>query len=252
MTTANSIVGRDNKLAFVTCASNQYALTHYLLRSPCLAERTWELAIYFGVSSAAAAFNAEMARYPRAEWLVWVHQDVFLPTGWDKCFSAAIREAENHFSRLAVVGVYGVAGTGKQAIRAGHVLDRGHLLKEPSSLPCRVDSLDELLIAVRTNSGLTFDPALGFDFYGTDVALTARECGLDVVVVDACCEHWSATPESMISSSLAERLSAGGEIFERKWAHQLPLDTPCFSIGKVGDVAIQCQAFNERSANEMG
>lgn len=235
---------KSRNLSFVTCASDAAVLAQRLLASSCIAGGEYALEIYVGAASAAAAFNAEMGRRPQAEWLVWVHQDVFLPTGWDKHFIAAIREAEDRFPRLAVVGVYGVAGAGAQSIRAGHVLDRGLLLKEPTPLPCRVESLDELLFAVRTDTSLTLDPALGFDFYGTDVALTALERGLDVVVVDACCEHWSTTPRIMFPTSIANRVSASGEIFERKWAHRLPLDTPCFSISKIGDVAIRCRALS--------
>lgn len=234
----------SRELCFVTCASDAAVLTQRLLASPCVAGGEYALEVYVGAASAAAAFNAEMGRHPRAEWLVWVHQDVFLPAGWDERFIAAIQEAGNRFSRLAVVGVYGVAGAGAQAVRVGHVLDRGQLLKEPTPLPCRVESLDELLFAVRTDTCLMLDPALGFDFYGTDVALTALERGLDVTVVDACCEHWSATPPIMVPSSVVARVAASGKIFEQKWAHRLPLDTPCFSISKIGDVAIQCRALS--------
>lgn len=232
------------ELGFVTCAGDAAVLTQRLLASPCIASGEYALEVYVGAASAAAAFNAEMGRRPQAEWLVWVHQDVFLPDGWDERFIAAIREAEVRFPRLAVAGVYGVTGAGAQAVRFGHVVDRGQLLKEPAPLPARAESLDELLFAVRTDSGLTLDPALGFDFYATDVALTALDRGLDVAVVDACCEHWSATPRIMVPKSIVERVRAGGEVFERKWAHRLPLDTPCFSIGHAGDVAAQCRALS--------
>lgn len=240
----------SRELCFVTCASDAAVLAQRLLASPCVAGGEYALEVYVGAASAAAAFNAEMGRRPQAEWLVWVHQDVFLPAGWDERFIAAIREAENRFSRLAVVGVYGVGGAGAQAVRAGHVLDRGQLLKEPAPLPCRVESLDELLFAVRTNTCLMLDPALGFDFYATDVALTALEQGLDVAVVDACCEHWSTTPQTMVPSSIVNRMSISGEFFERKWIHRLPLDTPCITIGRIGDVAIQCRALSAQDIHE--
>lgn len=235
---------KSRTLSFVTCASDAAVLKKRLLASPCMAGDEYALEIYIDAASAATAFNAEMGRRPQAEWLVWVHQDVFLPAGWDKHFIEAILEAEARFPRLAVAGVYGVSGAGAQAIRVGHVLDRGQLLKEPAQLPCPVESLDELLFAVRTDSCLTLDPALGFDFYGTDLALTALERGFGVAVVDTCCEHWSATPPIMVPSSVVARVAASGKIFEQKWAHRLPLDTPCFSISKIGDVAIQCRALS--------
>ncbi len=238
------MIAKNRDLSFVVCASDSAVLTKRLLASPCMVDGEYSLEIYAGATSAAAAFNAEMARRPQAEWLVWVHQDVFLPAGWDKRFIAAIREAGVLFPQMAVVGVYGVAGAGAQAVRAGHVLDRGQLLKEPTQLPCCVESLDELLFAVRMDTSLNLEPALEFDFYGTDIALTALERGLDVVAVDACCEHWSTMPRIRVSPDILDRMSASGEVFERKWDHRLPLDTPCFSISEIGDVARQCRALS--------
>ncbi|MFA6498756.1 MAG: hypothetical protein WC256_08225 [Desulfurivibrionaceae bacterium] len=231
------------QLSFVTCAGNPQVLERNLLASPCLAGGGYGQTIYMGADSAAAAFNREMARQRQAAWLVWVHQDVLLPKGWDSRFLTALAEAEQIFPRLAVVGLYGVAGAGSSARRAGHVLDRGTLLKGTMALPCLVDSIDEILFAVRTDSGLQLDPALGFDFYGTDLALTAQERGFEVAVVDAFCEHWSATPQGEISPALLSRVLPSAKVFEHKWAHRLPLETPCFSIGKLGDVALQCSQW---------
>ena len=241
---------QPRQLGFVTCATDAAVLARRLLASPCIASGETMLDVHVGATSAAQAFNAALARRPQPEWLVWVHQDVYLPPGWDTRFVSAIRAAELHFSRLAVVGLYGIAGAGAQALRAGHVLDRGHLLREPSPLPCRVDSLDELLFAVRSDTGLTLDPDLGFDFYATDLALTAFGRGLDVAVVDACCEHWSETPRTNVPRQVVDRVSASGALFERKWAHQLPLDTPCFSIRRLGDVATQCRALGAAAGPE--
>jgi hypothetical protein len=231
----------NRQLGFVTCAGDPPALNRYLLASPCLRAAHYRQSIYLQASSAAEAFNREMERQQQVAWLVWAHQDVFLPQGWDTRFIAAIAEAEAQFPGLAVVGVYGVAGSADGTRRAGHVLDRGTLLKESAELPCRVDSIDELLFAVRTDSGLRLDPDLGFDFYGTDLALTARERGFEVAVVDACCEHWSTTPQEKFSPELLSRIAASGNLFERKWAHRLPLDTPCFSIARPGDIERQCR-----------
>jgi hypothetical protein len=212
---------KSQVLSFVTCANDSTVLRRRLLASACLAGCEYAQAVHVSAPSAAAAFNVEMAHLPAAEWLVWAHQDVFLPPDWDQRFIAAIRDAEVQFSQLAVVGVYGVAGAGAAARRAGHVMDRGTVLQETIPLPCRVDSIDELLFAVRVDTGLRLDPALGFDFYGTDLALSARESGFDTAVVDAYCEHWSNTPREIAALPVATRVIRSGEVFERKWAHRL-------------------------------
>ncbi len=234
------------KLSFVTCASNLQVLGERLLASPCLQNSEHPLAAHFNATSAAHGFNAAMAAASQAHpelprhssWLVWVHQDVFLPHSWDTVFTQTLTVALQRFPKLAVAGVYGVIGAGSDARRAGHVLDRGTLLREPEPLPCLVDSLDELLFAVRVDSGLTLDASLGFDFYATDLVLQAQQQGWQCAVVDAYCEHWSSTPASGdLPDAVVTRVLTNGAVFEQKWHHRLPVTTPCFEIGQPGDVA---------------
>ena len=237
---------RRGEFSFVTCATNLQVLKDRLLSSPCLSAGRYPLTVHFNAPSAAHGFNATLlAEREKSShgqfgvaWLVWVHQDVFLPPGWDLVFEKALTEAQKAFSRLAVVGVYGLEGVGANAQRAGNVLDRGKLLQEPAQLPCRADSLDELLFAVRIDSGLQLDPALGFDFYATDLVLQAQALGLQSAVLDAFCEHWSSTPASgPLSQAVVERIQSSAVAFERKWTQRMPITTPCFHMNKPGDVA---------------
>lgn len=196
------------------------------------------LMAHFNAASAAQAFNssAESIAGPMPNhWLVWVHEDVFFPLDWEVQFINQIDAALSLWPKLAVVGVYGTTGQGRLA---GRVLDRGKLLDEPVQLPCSAGSLDELLFAVRLDTGLRLDPALKFDFYATDVVLQALENGWDCAVVDAYCEHWSSTVQSGSPPvELANRIKKSAAIFEAKWPHNMPITTSCFQINKPGDVA---------------
>lgn len=238
------------KLSFVTCASSLEVLGERLLSSPCLRSGGYPLSVFFNASSAAQGFNTVMGAATVAasdttdplqagfSWLIWVHQDVFLPQGWDIQFKKALEVAHLKFPKLSVVGAYGIVGAGAHARRAGQVLDRGTLLQEPTPLPCLVDSLDELLFAVRVDAGLRLDPALGFDFYATDLVLQAQAQGWQCAAVDAFCEHWSGTPASgEVSSAIVKRIQASARVFEYKWSARLPVTTPCFRIDRPGSVA---------------
>jgi hypothetical protein len=105
--------------------------------------------------------------------------------------------------------------------RAGHVVDRDRLLREPEGLPAAVETLDELLLALPRSTPLRFDPALGFHFYGADLCLQARRQGLSAVALDALCLHHSQSVE------LPPAFFASGAVFARKWSRQLPVATPC-------------------------
>ena len=126
-----------------------------------------------------------------------VHQDVYLPEGWDWRLTRQLYEAERRFGPIGVAGVYGVGDvirpeSPEQPLgteRIGWVVDRGRELRDGPELPARVATLDELLLVVRRDSGLRFDPALGFHLYGADLCLQARERGLAVVALGALCQH---------------------------------------------------------------
>ena len=239
-------------LVFVACVSNTAVLEQRLLASPCLQRGGRRLITHHNAPSAADAFNSTIAGLRQDgvfPWLVWVHQDVYLPEGWDTRFLASLQTAYSLFPNLAIAGVHGIAGAGPQARRAGHLLDRGQDLHESSALPCLVDSVDELLFAVRVDSGLHLDPALGYDFYGTDVVLRAQEAGLQSAVVEAYCEHWSDTPMGgAMPAKAVQRILTSAAVFERKWQHRFPITTPCFDITAAGDVQKFAQQFIAPSA----
>jgi len=229
-------------LSFVTGVSHWDVLLRNLARSPCLQKGQLEWTAVSNAKSAAHAFNPAMVAAEQSNashhWLVWVHQDVYLPDGWDLQFASALQTALVEWPNLAVAGVYGVRGFGPNMVRSGHVLDRGKDLREPKPLPALADSLDELLVAVKVGSGLRMDPAMGFDFYGTDLVLQAQAQNMQAAVLDAYCEHWSDTPGAWpLPDNLVQRISHNAEAFESKWQHALPVSTSCFDIAKLGDVA---------------
>jgi hypothetical protein len=104
------------------------------------------------------------------------------------------------------------------------------MLRDGPELPARVATLDELLLVVRRDSPLRFDPALGFHLYGADICLQAAERGLAVVAIGALCHHNSR------SIGLPAAFYRSAEVFAGKWSHRLPVATPCVIIGRGGAV----------------
>jgi SAM-dependent methyltransferase len=214
-----SYVAPKEKLGFSVCVAHEDILQANLLASPDLkAVGTSPIRCHRGASSAAAGHNAVLAQAP-ADWVICVHEDVYLPGGWLNRFSGAIEEAERLMGRLDVVGVYGMAqGRG---IQAGHVVDRARLLRSASTLPGLVDSLDEIVIAVRPDSGLRFDRALGWHLYGTDICLAAQQQGRRAAVVDAICLH------NQRSVALPAAFAQSAKVLANKWRQRLPIHTVC-------------------------
>lgn len=179
-------IGQTAKLTFVSCVNRPEVAQRCLLASPCLQpEQGHQLILASGMTSAGqgAQWGARLARH---HWMVLLHQDVYLPEGWDTRFLVSLAAAEQAFPGVALAGVYGVRA---DSTHFGHVFDRDRWLGEECLLPEKVRSLDELLLAVRLDAGLLPDPGLGWHLYGTDVCLQAEAKGLPAVVLDAPCEH---------------------------------------------------------------
>jgi len=216
------------KLSFVVCVSDTAILEANLMQSPCLCpESTHQLICVHGCRSAAEGFDQGMA-LASGDIIVFVHQDVFLPAGWDERFIAGFVEARRRMP-AEVVGIYGlsVSENKGQPSHLGAVKDRGEWLRGTLPLPAQAQSLDELLFAIPRGSRLRLDPELGFDLYATDLVCQASERGGCCAVVDAPCEHRSSLPRTNIPRSLVDRFRKAALVFERKWAARFPIETPC-------------------------
>ena len=224
-------------LSAAACVSDKDLLQTNLLASPSLAAgRLLETILVKRCTSAADGLNLGISR-AKTEWIACLHQDVYLPDGWDQQCTLQLREAERRFGPIGVAGVYGV-GPVRQATpvlaaeRIGRVKDRGRMLNDGPELPARAATLDELLLVLPCDTPLRIDPALGFHLYGADICLQAAERGLAVVVLDAPCDHNSQ------SAGLPDAFFASAEAFARKWKYRLPVATPCVVIGRDGEVQI--------------
>jgi hypothetical protein len=88
------------------------------------------------------------------------------------------------------------------------------------------------VLVVDRQSGLRFEPTLGFHLYAADACLSARRMGLASVVLDALCLHNSQT------TTLPASFAPSARAFAAKWPGELPLSTPSAHIGPGGAVAV--------------
>src|SRR5262249_30829558 len=137
-------------LSFVVCLDDDASLRGNLLASPCVQPGSpHEVIAVRNSPSAGDGLNLAIERTQHG-WIVCVHQDVFLPQGWDRIMGASLREPERLFGPIGVAGVYGVGevhespGPALAAERIGRVVDRGRWLDDGPELPARAATLDEL------------------------------------------------------------------------------------------------------------
>ena len=138
--------------------------------------------------------------YEQAEndLMIFCHQDVLLPPGWESRFFAAVADLERRDPDWGVIGSAGVLPLGDATLLSsgrrvrlprGHWADPGGY-KYIGPLPQEVLCLDEMWLGVRRSSGIRFDPELpGFHCYGIDLSLTALAAGKRSYALDSFVWH---------------------------------------------------------------
>ena len=115
----------------VTATNNDSLLRSCLLNSPDI-HRAKRVVQQKGFSSAALAYNSALAG-SETDVLVFVHQDVYLPSGWADQLEQALEYLAQHDPQWAVAGVWGVQENGE---RAGNVYCTGLGRKLGGLRPC--------------------------------------------------------------------------------------------------------------------
>jgi hypothetical protein len=226
-------------LSFVVGVTDIEILRNNFMASPCVAEEgsPHEVILMRGGPNVTAKLSRGLDQ-AQHDWVVCIHQDVWLPPSWDVQLAQQLQEAERLFGPVGVAGVYGVGEVLSpddctqplSAERIGWVIDRGRMLKDGPKLPARIATIDELLFVVRRRSPLKFDPTLGNHFYGVDLCLQSQEMGLATVALGALCKHNSR------HIGLGAGFHDSAAVFARKWSHRLPVATPCVIIDRAGSV----------------
>jgi hypothetical protein len=126
-------------LLFVAGISDDEVLGNNLMASHCVAgpDSPHQTILVRDGRNVGAKLNLGMER-ARSEWAVCLHQDVWLPPGWDLTLAQQIQEAERRFGPIRVAGAYGVGDVIARrdltqplaAERIGWVVDRGRVLRD--------------------------------------------------------------------------------------------------------------------------
>jgi hypothetical protein len=222
----SSRVVNTKSLAVVAAVNDDECLAKNLATSPLIAEQRAPLIVKRGYKSAALAYNDGLD-CADADIVIFAHQDVYFPRGWEKKLLSAIQSLEQRGEKW---GVLGVIGADKNGSLVGGAWSNGLQLKIESKFmsPAPVRSFDEIVLILRKNGGIRFDDNLpGFHLYGADIAPTAIKAGLGAYVFDAPVIH-----NSIWRKKLGLSYCAAYRYMQRKWREELPVYTLVLPITK--------------------
>jgi hypothetical protein len=227
----------------IVCASNSEAvLRTNLAASPAVTGLT--LQIERDAPAATIAYHSAM-QATTSEILIFVHQDVYLPRGWDAVLLARLNDLVKRHPDWALAGAYGVALNHQQfgpvwASSLGQIIGRVPLQPEP------VQSFDEMLIVLRRSSRLQFDRAQpGWHMYGADIVQSARALGRGAYAVGLPCIH-----NDRFHGSLGPDFTESYHWMQAKWAAHLPVQTPVTKISRSG-VHLLRERWNMRNSHQF-
>lgn len=219
-------------ITFVVPIGDEHIYAQCFAKSPLLASgAAVEVFGQRGFKTAAAAFNEAIQR-SRNDLMIFCHQDIVLPAGWDAGFLTEIQKVSGVAPNWGVVGCAGITADGRVA---AHIYRHDRELASSVPLPAEVRTLDECLVAFRRSSALRFDKDLpGFFYYAADICLQAESLGRLNYAIDAPCVHRSKSRVSLPASLyVAERY------FIRKWSTRLPVPTLSGTVGGRKSLAIR-------------
>jgi len=215
-------------MRFISAVNDEETLGCNLLRSAALRKPGANLVRRAGFKSAGEAFATLETSGDAHD--VYVHQDVYLPIGWDAKIAMAIDDLERRGEPWGVLGVWGIRESGEFVGRTWcNGGDREHAAV--CSEPVSVVAVDEIVIVLNNTTGLRFDEGLpGFHLYGTDIILQARQQGLKAFVIDAPVVHNSRYNPRPVD----RHYIAAYRYMQRKWRSELPVPTCVVPITRTG------------------
>jgi len=205
--------------AIVAAVNDEIVLKRNLAHSPMVVSGTAPLLTYRNQPSAAIAYNQGLSD-TQSDYVIFAHQDVYLPKTWTQKLTKTINHLNKHDPDWAVLGAFGLNQSGRPVGRLWSS-GSGREMGEPLSEPVPVVTMDELVIVLRRASTISFDKNLpNFHLYGTDIVLSAQANGRTSYAADLPVVH-NSTPVL----SLWGGYEKSYRYMQKKWGDKLPLET---------------------------
>lgn len=206
-------------IEYVCLTNSDLELKNNLLRSENISEI--DLKIIKGAKNASKALN-DVINLSKSDYLIIVHQDVFLPQNWQDLLKLRLEELNTLDPKWAVAGPFGRSEKLKKNVGCVYSSSLGGIVGNRISESIEVDSLDELAIFINMKSGINFEPNLpSFHLYGTEIILIAKSMGFKSYAVNFPLVH-----NDKFKPGLGLGFFKSYLYMRKKWKNSLPITTP--------------------------
>ncbi|HEY5799398.1 MAG TPA: methyltransferase [Burkholderiaceae bacterium] len=159
------------RISVIVPVNREWEYAENIAKSPGLKEIDADIVAVRGATSAADAY-AKGRQQCRHDWVLMLHQDVYVPAGAGHELARVLDQLERDGVTSAPIGFAGLGISATNEIaEAGLVIDRTALFRHPVSDDAI--SLDEYALAFHRDCKASIDPALGWHTWATDLCLQA-------------------------------------------------------------------------------
>lgn len=196
-------------------------LADYFLSSPIFQKPHPHQIILLENQTSGAEMLANGIQQATHDFIVQVHQDIYLPHQFDAILCQQVLQAKAVFNHAEFFAVYGVNYQDGKAVHAGCGSGQHFSGKVGGPFPVQIETVDEQMLAFWKSSFPGADPNLGWHLYGTGMICDYREMGKCAVVVEAYLYH-GTTLSGVVP---ADFMDAVVYFLHSKWQKYLPLAT---------------------------
>jgi hypothetical protein len=190
-----------------------------------LREISAELIPIHGASSAADAFSKGAAQ-ATGSWLLFCHQDVYLPKNSGKALLSFLQRVPADLAPNLLLGFGGLGFNPLgPPLPAGLLIDRLSLFDHPSSN--RAVSLDEFAMVFHQDTIHRIDGDLGWHLWGTGLCLAAEKIGKQATVGIT---RLPIFHNSLSDNNLPEVFSRSAALLKKKYPHNPTIHSLCGEI----------------------
>lgn len=211
-----------NSFTIISAINSIEVFTQNLGKSKCLPNAYW--LFKQNPTNICQSYN-EAVREAKTPYLIFVHQDVYLPSSFIDNLTWQISQLDRAGHNWAILGPAGRNGLGSYK---GYILDRTREWGTRKGLPEQVQTLDELCLITKREifDKISFDEAIpNQHLFGSDICMQALELGFSNWAIDAVCYH-----NSNSGYDLPTEFWSVADYLKSKWKHRLPINSTCAII----------------------
>ena len=164
------------RISVVVPVTNQLQFEMNIARSPGIVEMEADLIQIRDATSAADGY--ERGRLQAAgEWIVYCHQDIYMPKGSGLAILAELALVDEERKREQIIGVIGLAALTPERLANGGTQFSGMIIDRVMRLDYAPTddavSIDESMIILHRDCVHSIDPDMGWHFWATDLIISA-------------------------------------------------------------------------------